>query len=157
MRELRILLYYLSVLGFGLAVFALLFIKSNGTEELLLGAWQEEKWEYEKLQSSSSKLESAAMLPEYTKNKVKENLVIHEAEKWTFYEDQRLVLESDDFQKEVNWIVKGRGNILVLRYGDDFQEQYTIDRLTQHSLEVSFYTESNVRAIAKLTFSKKRK
>ena len=58
------------------------------------------------------------------------------------------------FKKEISWNIKGRGNILELKYDNNNVEHYSLTELSDNKLVLNFDTNTHTRGIARLTFEK---
>ena len=92
----------------------------------------------------------------YVKEIASQNLIIHKAEKWIFMPGKELILKGKEATKKLTWSIKGRGNILELKYNDNSVEHYTLSELSEDKLVLNFNTNTDVRGIARLTFEKKK-
>jgi hypothetical protein len=144
---------YFIVFGLGFTSFALMLTKAPLQEKLMLGDWKEMKWEYEKNDEGIDTAISdkkALDLKEFAGEK----FLVHKAETWRFNPDGTMLVEVDGKTEEVEWRVKGRGHILQLRHGSEFEENYNITELESNKLVLNFECEAKTRGIAKLTFEK---
>lgn len=123
-------------------------------EGLIQGEWKELKWEYETFKKGNNVAKESRLIPEEVKQKIGQHLVIHTAETWTFLPDHKLLLRKGNEIKTVEWIIKGRGNVLQLRYNENSVENYSITRLSDNMLQLNFDTDVQARGIAKLTFAR---
>ncbi len=147
---------YLLFLAAAAGLIVLLTSGTPSPDNLLRGTWQEESWEYEKV-NQSEKMDSVSgrEIAEHVKQLIAQNLVVHRAEQWRFRPDGTLHLLSDqNTTRQLSWKMKGRGHILVLRYDDRMEESYTIAELTDDRMVLHFYTEMQARGIAKITFTR---
>ena len=83
-----------------------------------------------------------------------QHLLIHEAETWKFLSNGKLVLKAGENERLVDWKIKGRGNILQLKYDDNVVENYNLTELDNNTMILNFDSEIQARGIAKLTFEK---
>lgn len=120
-------------------------------ETVILGAWKEVHWEYERVYHSAHIDRITASAPSEIKKMSTTDLGIINAESWVFKPDGSLILNSNNVKKEANWKIKGRGNILMITYDDKRVERYNISRLTKGHLELNFDTDANIRGIAKVS------
>ena len=128
---------------------------AKSPEMIIAGEWKELAWEYEKADDVlvSSK-ENKKNDSSYIKDIAGQNLVIHRAEKWIFCPDGKLILKGENYTKEITWNIKGRGNILELKYDDNNIEHYSLTELQNDKLILNFDTSAHTRGIARLTFEK---
>lgn len=121
----------------------------------LIGEWNEVAWEFEKVnKDATNKAVEYANATEYVKRVTGQHLVIHEAEKWEFTPNGELVLMGNDYTKKVSWYIKGRGNVLQLKYDDGTTEFYNISQLDDTTMILHFDSDIHIRGIAKLTLEK---
>jgi len=151
----RVLLIYIVVLGLGSIGMISIVNKSSNPESIILGEWSEVSWEYEKSDKPIANGMDKRYLSEYVKNVTGQNLVIHEAETWTFMPNGKLILTGKDLNKTVKWSIKGRGHLLQLKYDDNETEHYNITELSRDKLILNFEADAQARGIARLTFDKK--
>jgi hypothetical protein len=127
---------------------------SISPERIILGEWNEMAWEYEKVDKNDTLNEDYLNISNYVKDRVGQDLVIHSAEKWRFYANGILELEGEKETKFVNWRMKGRGNILEIKYDENFKEHYSLTKLSDNTLILNFETDTHTRGITRLTFEK---
>jgi hypothetical protein len=147
-------LLYFGVCCLGLLCFIIMISAAPSPETLIIGNWKELSWEYEKVNKSDSDTMAMKHIPEDVKNSIGQNLVIHAAETWTFLPNRKLRLETPYGNKLVEWCLKGRGNVLQLKYDNNTLENYNITFLNNGALELNFETDIQARGIAKLTFER---
>ncbi len=145
---------YLSFFGVGFMLFLVLIHLSKNPEKTIEGEWNELVWEYEKVLKNDTVSADYKAVKNYVKDRIGEKLVIHKAEKWIFQPDGKLLLKGVDYTKEVNWCMKGRGNILELKYDDNNVEHYNLTELSDNRLVLNFDTDKHTSGIARLTFEK---
>lgn len=140
-----------------IAVFAVLACLSfrikayHNPETVILGAWKEVHWEYERVYHSGHIERAQASAPGEIKQMSTTDLGIVNADSWVFHPDGTLILKNNKAKKAATWKIKGRGNILMITYGNNRVERYNISRLTPGSLELNFDTDANIRGIAKVS------
>jgi len=144
---------YLSFFGLGFFLFVTLISMSRNPELQIEGEWKELAWEYEKVDRNDTVKSDFNPVSFYVKDVAGLDLIIHKAEKWKFCPDGRLILEGKGYSKEIVWVIKGRGNILELKYGNTI-EHYNLTELSDDKLVLNFDTNTNTRGIARLTFQK---
>ncbi|MBX2897793.1 MAG: hypothetical protein KF763_20290 [Cyclobacteriaceae bacterium] len=137
-----------------LFVFAKLKQQVQSPEKLILGAWAEKAWQYEKVNKPNElhRKHNPDTIAQSVKDQLGKHLIIHSAETWHFLANGKLVLRGADTVKEVSWKVKGRGHILELEYANHIIEHYNITELTPTRLVLNFDSDIQVKGIAKLTF-----
>lgn len=153
----RLWLIYIAVLVVVFTGIFTLISASSNPETNILGVWEEQQWEYEKVNFKELNSSEIAFNSAELKNLIGQHLVIHMAEKWVFLPDGRLKLINEKAEKTVKWRIKGMGNILQIQYGNEKVENYNITVLDQGKLILNFDSEVQARGIAKLTFTKKEK
>ncbi len=144
---------YLGFFGLGFFLFATLISMAQSPEIKIEGEWKELAWEYEKVDRNDTIKTDYNSVSSYVKDVAGLDLIIHKAEKWKFSPNGKLVLEGKDYTKEIDWVIKGRGNILELKYGNNI-EHYNLSELSADKLVLNFDTNTNTRGIARLTFQK---
>lgn len=150
----RLLIIYFGALTFCAVAFSGAISKVASPEEVILGEWQEKKWEYEMVYTKSDIEVLKETLSEDVKDQLGKHLVIHTAEKWNFLPDGTLQLIGNEDEKIVHWRLKGRGHILELKYNDGVTEHYNLTLLDQSTMVLNFDSDIQVRGLAKLTFEK---
>ncbi|HMQ06774.1 MAG TPA: lipocalin family protein [Saprospiraceae bacterium] len=121
-------------------------------EDSIIGEWKEVEWNFEMVDKNVKDSLAYQSLSEYAKKVSGQHLVIHESEKWYFFPDGKLILEGQDYFKEVKWSIKGRGHILQVKYGSGQTENYNISELNEEKLVLNFESDAQARGIAKLVF-----
>lgn len=150
----KIWIRYIGFFGLGIFLFVFLVSMSNNPENTIKGEWKELVWEYEKVDDNDTINKEFKTVSEYIKDNAGENLIIHKAEKWIFKPNGKLTLQGKNTSKEVNWTIKGRGNILEIKYNNNNFEYYNLTELSENKLVLNFDTENHTRGIARLTFEK---
>lgn len=141
---------YLMVFLFGLTGFTVMISKAPVQEELIVGTWEETKWKYEKngdeeVQTYQMGKEDAVGGQPYR---------IHQAETWTFLKGGKLNLLCKGNCVQATWSIKGRGNILQIRYSDNYTESYQLTELATDRMELNYECDAQAKGIAKLNFKK---
>jgi hypothetical protein len=150
----KIWIRYIGFFTLGISIFILLISMSNNPENIIEGQWKELVWEYEKVDKNDTVKSDFHNVSDYVKDVVGENLIIHKAESWTFKPNGKLILKGSNYSKEVNWTIKGRGNILEIKYDNNNCEHYSLTELSDNKLVLNFDTDTHTRGIARLTFEK---
>ncbi len=151
----KIWIRYISFFAFGIFLFVILIGMANSPESTIEGEWKELVWEYEKVDKINDTTKSDYdNVSYYVKDVAGQDLVIHKAEKWIFCPNGKLILEGNDYSKEISWNIKGRGNILELKYDNNNVEHYSLTELSDNKLVLNFDTNTHTRGIARLTFEK---
>jgi len=150
----RIFIVYFFIFSVAFSGLFYLVFQSESPEALVVGKWSEIAWEYEKADKPIKDSLSKGYITEYVKFMTGQSLIIHEAESWEFLPNGKLRLKGENLDKEVNWRIKGRGHLLLLKYNDNEEEHYNITELTKDKLVLNFESDAQARGIAKLTFSK---
>ena len=146
---LYVLLILITIVGFA-------WMKSHvrGPEQLIVGTWREQSWEYERVHTPADKqrLKDCDTIAQSVKDQLGNHLMIHSAETWKFHPDGTLVLEGPNTVKIIHWKLKGRGHILELEHRDHTVEHYNLTALTDDQMTLNFESDMQVKGIAKLTF-----
>jgi hypothetical protein len=151
----KIWIRYISFFAVGVFLFVTLISMANSPEATIEGEWKELVWEYEKVDKINDTTKSDYdNVSYYVKDVAGQDLVIHKAEKWIFCPNGKLILEGNDYSKEISWNIKGRGNILELKYDNNNVEHYSLTELSDNKLVLNFDTNTHTRGIARLTFEK---
>ena len=150
----KIWIRYIGFFTLGISLFILLISMSNNPENTIEGQWKELVWEYEKVDKNDTITNDYDNVSDFVKDVVGENLIIHKAESWIFKPNGKLILKGSNYSKEVNWTIKGRGNILEIKYDNNNCEHYSLTELSDNKLVLNFDTDTHTRGIARLTFEK---
>jgi hypothetical protein len=141
------ILFFNAILGSSFVIW-----QHKDPQQLLVGTWQEVGWEYEKLDKSGS-LMSGLQTMQFSE--ICPDMMIHQAEYWRFDKDRTLRLQQGNEEKEMlRWNIKGMGNILELKHGDQKIESYKVKEISEDSLVIHFSFDLQVRGIVKMTFKK---
>lgn len=144
-----VLLLLVTLVGFA-------WVKSHvpGPEQMIVGTWREQSWEYEKVNTPADKqrLKDRDTIAQSVKDQLGKHLMIHSAETWKFHPDGTLTLEGSNTAKVIHWKLKGRGHILELEHRDHTVEHYNLTALTNEQMILNFDSDMQVKGIAKLTF-----
>jgi hypothetical protein len=128
-------------------------------EKELVGVWDEVDWQYDKvdkLKGSSAALKEKLRFD--IKNQISNDLIIHEAEQWSFQNNGKLVLKNKNGKEEiVEWRLKGRGHILKIKHYSGVIEYYQIHQLDNNTLLLYFENDNHARGLVKITFKKRFK
>ena len=151
----KIWIRYISFFAVGVFLFVILIGMANSPEATIEGEWKELVWEYEKVDKINDTTKADYdNVSVYVKDVVGQNLIIHKAEKWIFCPNGKLILKGENYSKEISWTIKGRGNILELKYDNNNVEHYSLTELSNDKLVLNFDTDTHTRGIARLTFKK---
>ena len=145
---------YLAFFSVGFMLFLVLISVAKSPEKIIEGKWEELIWEYEKVDTNENSNFGFNSISNYVKNMISENLVIHQAEQWKFFPNGKLILEGNGYSKQVSWCMKGRGNILEIKYDNQNVEHYNVTELSKDKMILNFDTDVHARGIARLTFKK---
>jgi hypothetical protein len=128
---------------------------------LIVGEWAEKEWKYELIDSYEMvegyvKNDKVKRLPKSVEKKIREDVLLHQAEDWEFLPNGTLLLHKNDTEViEAQWRLKGRGHILYIKYQDGNYEYYDIKELNQEELVLNFDIGMEVRGVARLVFKRK--
>lgn len=150
----KVKIKYALFFGLEIILFLVVINASKNPENIIKGQWKELVWEYEKVDKNDTISKDFKNISNYVKSMIGENLVIHKAENWKFYPNGKLILEGKENSKEVTWCMKGRGNILEIKYDNQNIEHYNITELSNENMVLNFNTDVHTRGIARLTFKK---
>ena len=137
----------------GIYSFTLISFTTN-PEQTILGSWNEKEWVYEKVYTIDDKKQIDSMGINEIKHLTGNYIQVHVAEQWQFMDGQKLRLFKDGNTEEVDWRIKGRGNILEIVYNNQSIERYNITKLNADILELSFDSDIQVKGLTKLVFEK---
>lgn len=151
----KIWIKYVGFFALGIFLFVTLISMAKNPEITLEGEWKELVWEYEKVDKiNDTTLGDYDTVSCYVKDTAGQNLIIHKAEKWIFCSNGKLILKGTNYTREVSWNIKGRGNILELKYDNSTTEHYNLTELSDNKFVLNFDTDNHARGIARLTFEK---
>lgn len=141
-----------------LCLFLVLMTNASSPDRLILGNWEEVAWQYEKVNVHPDEETLAGqVIEDGRRHRIASGLIIHKAEKWQFLPEGILRLSKGRASNNlVQWSLKGRGNVLIMKYDQALEESYTIAKLTENEMVLHFHTDIEVRGIAKITFKKIR-
>ena len=152
---------YISLLViFVVTAFSINFF-SAAPSSLIAGKWSEKEWKYELIDTHEMvegyvKGDKVKRLPESIEKKIREDVLLHQAEDWEFLPDGSLLLYKNDSEViEAEWRLKGRGHILYIKYKDGNYEYYDIKELNEKEMILNFDIGMEVRGIARLVFERK--
>lgn len=130
-------------------------LQLKSPEEKIIGKWNEVAWEYERVGNKSMLSDNVRdSLAMNVYSELSETKCLHGAKKWEFLPNGTLVLYKNG-QKEIGrWKVKGRGNVLEIKFQDEAQEQYDLKELTQQKLVLNNNVEHQIKGMARWTFRK---
>lgn len=144
---------YITIFLVLLVSFTIMISSNPHPEDVISGEWEEISWEYEKVNKPDK-----ATIRDYSSAEIKkmigQDLVIHEAEKWSFMANGKLKLEGKNNTKTVEWRIKGRGHVLQIKYDNGIVENYNITFLKNNTLVLNFDLEVKAKGIAQLTFNR---
>lgn len=152
----KIILKYISILLLIILCLTVMTSMAENPEKKIEGVWKESIWEYEKVDKNDTVSKDFNNVSGYVKEIASQNLVIHKAEKWIFKPNKKLILKGKNTTKEITWTIKGRGNILELKYNDNTVENYNLTEISDNKLVLNFNTNTDIRGIARLTFEKNK-
>ncbi len=145
---------YLIVALCGITGFFITVENSPSPEDIIIGEWEELKWEYEKVDKTGNDSVNYKHISDDVKDLIGQNLIIHKAETWIFLPDHRVRLLGENTDKIVKWRIGGRGNILQFKHDSATIENYNLSELNDHTMVLNFEADIQAKGIAKLTFKK---
>lgn len=151
----KVWITYLSVFSLLLMGFSTMIGLGTSPERVVLGEWEEVEWQYARV--DGSEVENVGIgqpISAEEKDKLGGHLIIHQAETWQFNPDGTLILHGQDGSRTVQWRIKGRGNVLELKYDNNQSELYDFVKLDNDELILYLELDTHVRGAAKLTFHK---
>lgn len=152
----RLIRLYIVILAAVVSGIAWMIKAAPNPESLLLGKWQETQWQYESQCTDHKKTKVTANGTTGAHSWLGQDLIIHQSETWLFEPAGKLTILLKDRELCASWCLKGRGNVLEIKYEDQFVEHYQITRISEDSLELHFDSEMQARGIAQLSFSKSK-
>lgn len=128
---------------------------SDRTEDLIIGNWEEKSWRYEKANKLGNYSISKKLLDEEVVDVISKDLLIHKTEYWMFHPNGILKLKKKGGEAiYVNWKLKGRGNLLKLKYNNKVTEYYQVVKLSKKNMVLFFENDVHTRGIVKIEFKK---
>tara|TARA_R110000796_G_scaffold252631_3_gene389362 strand:- start:24601 stop:25089 length:489 start_codon:yes stop_codon:yes gene_type:complete len=148
--------FYLVSFAIALILFTTMLLNSTSPEENLIGSWKEIAWEYEKVEKESENgNQISKTISKQIKKEIVKNLIIHQAEVWTFSPNGELILKGEHMvSKPLDWNLKGRGHVLSLIHPDLKTEKYNLNVLSKDEMILYFDSDIHARGIVKMTFKK---
>ena len=140
--------------GFALIGLTAFLRTAVNPEKTIVGEWKEMDWEYEKTDKFLGSSGIGKSISDLEKAEIAKDLVIHQAETWTFEPNGNLKLKNEKNAKSVKWVLKGRGHILQLKYDKGTTENYFLTHLDDHRMVLNLELDNQARGIAKLVFTK---
>lgn len=147
----NMLLKYAPLFLIGLSSFSVMLTNAPDYEDKLIGTWKESNWIYE--EGSGADLASVAETGE-EESIAGEAYKVHKAEVWTFSKGGLLTFRSGNETSKANWSVKGRGNILEIKYDNNQTEHYEISEIVNKNMVLDYECSVQAKGIAKLYFQK---
>lgn len=150
---------YQHILGtvFLLAIAAIigLFAVGDRHENAIVGEWKEVKWKYEG-EEEFEDFDLRAEATEVLNQRIGRKFFKHKDEVWQFHSNGTMTTRSAENgdEKDLRWVIKGRGNILVLKDGSTPLEYYNITSLNDDSLVLYFDLDLQAKGVAELRFKK---
>ena len=133
-----------------------MLFNSTSPEKNLIGSWKEIAWEYEKVENySEDGIPISKTISKQIKQEIVQDLIIHQAEIWTFSPNGELILKGEQMPvKPLDWNLKGRGNVLSLIHPDLKTEKYNVSVVNKDEMILYFDSDIHARGIVKMTFKK---
>lgn len=146
----KLLAIYSCVFALVLMGFGGLIRSAPNPEQAILGEWKESGWYYERVSSVKDKRSQQAA------GNLGQEVISHKAEIWSFKPNGQLLLSKANKlgYEVVSWSIKGRGNILELKYNDGRREHYDLTALAADSMTLNFELDTQIKGLAKLTFDR---
>src|SRR5690606_3155956 len=144
----RIVVLFFSSFCLFLTGFCVLLSFAPNPEKLVLGEWKETDWQY---MSFASPADSGAdgFISGIERAQYAEHVIYHEAESWCFNPDGTLILTKPEATYTLKWFIKGRGNVLELRYNDNRTEHYNMHITRDGVLELYHELDTGIKGTAK--------
>ncbi|SFC81226.1 hypothetical protein SAMN05421747_1304 [Parapedobacter composti] len=143
-----LILVYAALFTLNIMGFAWMINAATNPEKAILGQWKEAGWHYERVNSKTDTLRKEVYY------RAGNEPVVHKAETWSFLPDGTLVLNREHGEETASWCIKGRGNILELKYNDGRKEHYDLTTLSDDSMTLNFELDTQIKGLAKLTFDR---
>lgn len=151
----KLIKFYLIVILGAVSGIAWVVNVAPNPETLLMGEWQETEWQYESRCVEKKKVINNGVSKRGSHSLLGQDLIIHKAETWNFKPNGQLLIQLENRELVGSWCLKGRGNVLEIKYEDQFIEHYQINRIKEDSLVLHFDSDMQAKGIAQLSFSKK--
>lgn len=150
-------IYLLVLLGATIGVSTLLS-RNTSPDVQILGRWKEVSWTYEKVNRHKHTRELIDKdITDNVKDELAQSMFIHRAEVWEFRKDGSLILHKKGKRFErIHWKLKGYGRVLKLHYGDEKDEYYDVDAISEKNMRLYFDVEIQAKGIVRLEFKKIR-
>lgn len=123
-------------------------------ESNILGSWKEVSWNYVKADNKDAVQYGQEPLSKAAKHLISSAKLIHKAEVWDFQPSSRLDLHTADDNLVLDWSIVGNGNVLRIRYNDEYEESYQLIELSERRMVLHFESERLTRGIVRIVFAK---
>ncbi|GAA4452010.1 lipocalin family protein [Rurimicrobium arvi] len=123
-------------------------------EERIVGRWDEVSWTYAKADNKGAVQFGKEPLSESVKHLISQSKIIHKAEQWDFRPGALLDLHTADKDVHLDWSILGNGNVLRIRYNNDYEETYQLVELNDKRMVLHFESEQLTRGIVRITFAR---
>jgi hypothetical protein len=148
----KLIILFYGVLGVLLSGSMYVVTHYRNHEQSIVGKWEEVSWEYEKVDAPNNDFLG---INHDQKEEIWQHITLHQAEVWEFLPNKTVKLFSDNHLAEnIEWNIKGRGNILELSHHDNRKEDYQIQEINDDKLVIHFNLDLQVRGIVKMTFKR---
>ncbi len=137
-----------------LAIVAMMLLGTRHELDII-GDWQEVKWVYEGREEWDDYDVRSDMF-RHLNHTIGKEFFVHENETWSFQADGTLSTTTVEHDHDMNlrWVIKGRGNVLVLKNGDEVIESYHITELTKDTMKLYYAVDLQAKGVAKLVFER---
>jgi hypothetical protein len=154
-KKLIVSLHFLMLLVIVTILFFLVHHFSLRMESKLVGNWEEKVWRYEKANKKGNYLLSKKAIDDEVVDLISKDLLIHKTEYWLFHPSGYLKLKKKGGEAMVvKWRLKGRGNLLKLKYNNKLTEYYQVIELKANHLVLFFENDVHTRGIVKIEFNR---
>lgn len=135
---------------------AVVVVKGKGAERNLIGAWQKESLDFERVNFEGHEIKS--LILQAQEKEISHDLIVDRIKTWEFTSNNLKII--NNIKKENNhltWKLKGRGHILeITDTKTNHVESYQIQELSDDKLVVFANIDLQVRGIVKITFRKNK-
>lgn len=123
-------------------------------ERLIQGEWVEKEWRLEK-DNASPELASSSQLQEGLRKEILRDVEELHLGVWKFGEDRTLYAADASANRDLKWLIKGRGHVLELRKNGKPIESFQIQQISAERLVLHLNFDLQVKGIIEIVLERK--
>jgi hypothetical protein len=112
-----------------------------------IGTWKEKDSENLELDQNILLKIASTIDEQFAKTKSPSNI------KWNFYPNGKLIIETEHHTAQLDWHIKGRGNVLEIKNGD-LVNHFSIMEHLNDKLEMNYISDIQIKEPIKINLSK---